>query len=182
MSVLLIWLGIAVVAFAGVTAYVKFGAPNPKPAAKGTDVAREDQNTSGLERLAPGLVSPKEDVNIPQPRYEDGELKLDKKSQKVPVNEDPYVYSVNQFLVQSKVAPKEAKLEKAVMHDHTLELHFNKDFDKTYGADDEATLVNGILETCGQFAGVNKVQFFIEDQPMETMGNVDLTQPLEVSH
>jgi hypothetical protein len=180
MSVIMIWLGVAVVAFAGVTAYVKLGAPNPKPAAKNGDLVLQDQS-SGHERLAPDLVKPKDGVNIPQPRYEDGELKLDTKTQQVPADADPYLYSVNQFLVQSKVAPKDAKLLRAELHDHTLELHFNKEFDRTYGADDESTLVNGILATCSQFDGVNRVQFFIDNQPMETMGNVDLTQPLDVS-
>ncbi len=120
------------------------------------------------------------EVRILKPKFEDGDLKYDKRNATVPAGSDKFVFAVNEFLLASKVAPEEARLAKSTLTDGNLKLEFNQAFDRTYGSQDEQTLVDGILRTLGQFPEVRTVQFTIEGAQMETLGHLDLSTPQAV--
>lgn len=95
--------------------------------------------------------------------------------------EDQMVASVNDFLHDSHIAPDEARATKAIMSPKgELKLQFNSAFDRTYGSEEEGALVNGILRSLGKFRQIVNVQFYIGDEPMETLGHIDLTTPQPV--
>ncbi len=82
---------------------------------------------------------------------------------------------------KTDIAPKEARATKAVLTERgELRLQFNNAFDRTYGSEEERALVDGILHSLGQFKEIVNVQFCIGDQPMETLGHIDLSTPQAV--
>ena len=47
------------------------------------------------------------------------------------------------------------------------------------GETEEAQVINSVLQTLGQFASIDKVQFLIDGKPLDTLGGAqDLSQPL----
>jgi|SRR5579885_348095 len=112
-----------------------------------------------------------------------GQLKLDGRVVTIPKGEDPHVYLVNQYLddLHAKgLGKKDARLLGVDVRGGTAYADFNQSFDETYGTSDEGNVLNGILTTFGQFPEIDRVQFEIDGKPMETTGNVDLSQPQDV--
>lgn len=123
----------------------------------------------------------KDRVTVIKPRYEGDSIKYDRHQTEVPAGVDKMVFAVNEYLRESGIAPKEAKAIKATLSDRgELKLEFNESFDRTYGSEEERSLVDGILHSLGQFKEIVNVQFFIGDEPMETLGHIDLTAPQAV--
>lgn len=109
-----------------------------------------------------------------------GDLKYEKTEITIPQGADRYITVINAYLKECKIAPAGAQAVSTELNGKTLTVKFNKEFDQTYGSDDERTLVQGILASIGQFPEVNFVQFTIEGTPMESMGHLDLSEPLPV--
>ncbi|MBL8060497.1 MAG: GerMN domain-containing protein [Chthonomonas sp.] len=123
----------------------------------------------------------RETVTVIKPRYEGDAIKYDRHHSEVPEGENKMVFAVNEYLRESGIAPKEARATKAHLSEKgELKLEFNDAFDRTYGSEEERSLVDGILHSLGQFKEIVNVQFFIGDQPMETLGHIDLTAPQPV--
>ena len=120
------------------------------------------------------------DVKVYTPSYEKGELKLKSTSTKPVEKQDPHVLAVNSFLEQLKMVPKDARLLSCKVSEGTATLDFSPAFETTYGTEDEQTVLKGVLTTMGQFDDVKGVRFTVAGRGLETLGNVDLTQPQEV--
>lgn len=110
----------------------------------------------------------------------EGDLKYTKTEITIPEGADRYITVINAYLKETHIAPGDARAESTELKGKTLTIKFNKAFDKTYGSDDERTLVNGILASLSQFSEVNFVVFTIEGTPMDSMGHLDLSEPLPV--
>lgn len=124
--------------------------------------------------------SRREDVKVYRPRYEKGELKLDPGTVKPPEKTDPKVFAVNSYLKNLGFIPKGAALKTCTVKDGLATLDFNAEFETTYGTEDEQTVVKGLMTTMAQFSDVHAVKMTVEGKPLETLGNIDLTQPLPV--
>ncbi len=107
-------------------------------------------------------------------------VEFTKEAVQIPDDEDPKVYVVNRFLENSKVADPSARLLSIDIHDGVADLYFNGEMDKTYGTDDESTLLNGILTTLGQFPDIKSATFYASGKQISSFGNVDLTEPQPV--
>lgn len=121
-------------------------------------------------------------VRVVSPSYEGSALKLDSKSERVPAGADEILFAVNRFLEEAKVSPSQAKAQGAKLDGDLLTLDFNKPFDKRYGTEDEQTLVKGILAAASQFEGVKRVKLTVEGEALESLGNIDLTEPQPVEN
>lgn len=119
-------------------------------------------------------------VTILSPKSDDkGNITYDKRTETVPQGENRYLLAINSFLEEAKISPEGSKAVAADLEpDGLLTLQFNEAFDTTYGTEDEEILVDGILKSVGQFRAVKRVRFTIMGRPMETLGNIDLTQPM----
>ncbi len=159
-SVLLVCVIVAV----GIAAYVKLA-----PADKIDDkiVTTEDQE---------GGVG----VQLLTPYYVENELRFKQEPAEVPANTDPKVFAVNRYLRTTKFVPQGAEVLTCTVDNSIATLDFNGAFATSYGTDDESTVVNGILATMGQFPDVAFVRFTVEGRPLETLGNLDLTDPQDV--
>jgi hypothetical protein len=126
-------------------------------------------------------VKRESEARIFTPKANGAEITLEERKVEVPKGEDPMVFSVNAFLQRAMVSPPEAKLLGVqVDEDGLATLSFNRAFERTYGTLDEKTLLDGIRASMGQFPNVKKILLTIEGQPLETLGGVDLTEPLDV--
>jgi hypothetical protein len=161
-------IGLAVVA--GLGYYAKFGPANRVPA----------------ELAAPKRVEPVEaeanepEVRVMTPSYAGDKLQFTEAKSKPGTGENPMVFAVNSFLSTSKVVESQARLQSVKVKDGVAYLDFSAAFGQTYGTEDEQTILEGVCRTMGQFKSVDRVQFLVQGKPLDTLGNVELTEPIPV--
>lgn len=145
-------------------------------------MATQNRNEPVGEKTVAGQNIPAVDrpVKVLTPRYEGNDLKLEEKDAKAPEGTDGMVQVVNSYLDQVPAVPKDARLKSLTMDGGTAMLSFSATFERTYGTDDEQTIIKGILSSLAQFPDVKKAKFLVEGKPLETLGNIDLTEPLDV--
>ena len=159
-SVLLVCAVVAV----GVAAYVKYA-----PADKVVNQVKNEEP----EQLGGG-------VTVLTPYYAEDELKFTEKQVDVPPDADPMVFAVNTYLRTTTIVPKDAQVNTVTVDEGIATLDFKAAFETTYGTFDESTVINGILATMGQFEDVSFVKFTVEGRQLETLGNMELIDPLAV--
>jgi hypothetical protein len=163
---LAILLALGILLFGGLATYVAMS-----PNAKVPDEMKR-QNPPQPKEGEAKIFTPKPDGN---------DITLDADIKPVPKGENPMVFAVNQFLEKAKVTDPKAKLLGVELEaDGLAILYFNQAFRQTYGTHDEMTLLDGIRASMGQFPAVNRIKFTIEGEALETLGGVDLTEPIDV--
>jgi hypothetical protein len=101
-------------------------------------------------------------------------------SETVPTGKNPMVFAVNRYFETSHIMPSGAKVLSVEVKDETAYFDCTEQAEKTFGAMDERTLLQGIAKTLQQFPTIKKFQFLISGTPIETWGGVDMTQPLTI--
>lgn len=162
------FVGIGLALLLGTAAYVQFGPSRQVP----PDMRRTTDQTTASKAT---------NVKVFEPEYHNGDLGFKQTEKAPPEGQDPMVYAVNQFLQGSKVAPAGAKCTSAKKEGDTLVLDFSKEFDRTFGTEDEQTLLVGLSKAAGQFPGVQKIRILVDGKPIDSWGNVELTEPIPVS-
>jgi hypothetical protein len=114
------------------------------------------------------------------PKMDGGKLVFTRSSVQVPDDEDAKVYVVNRFLDNARLTDPGVRLISIKISDGVADLHFTPETDRTFGTDDESTLLNGILTSLGQFTDVKSAMFYAGDKRIDSFGNVDLTTPQPV--
>lgn len=173
----LFFLGVCVVG--GLAAYIQT-TPNARAMPESERRTTRGDETPPKEPGVQVLARPKDEVEVLHPEYVDGELRYTKSSARTPPGQDPPVYAVNEFLSATGLVPKGARALSCRIDDGVAVIDFSPEFDQTYGTEDERTIVDGVLRAMGQFPGVRYVQFEVRGNPMETLGNLDLTLPLKI--
>lgn len=163
----IIVIGLAVLA--AIAAYVQLA-----PAKKVPEAIRRTE-------LGGQATQQAKEVRVLTPRYEDGNLRFDSRPVRPEPGQDPVMAAINGFLSEARVAPPEAKCLSARREGDLVTLDFSAPFGQTYGAEDEQTLLGGIAKTLAQFPGVERFRITVEGRPIETLGNIDLTDPLAIS-
>ena len=119
-------------------------------------------------------------VKLVSPSREGTTLKLDEKNGTVPNGEDPRLFAVNHFLQQSNIAPNDAKAIGIQVKDKVAYIDVTKSFEQSYGSLDEEAMLKGLCASLAQFPEIDKVQFLIEGKAVQSLGNVDLSEPIPV--
>lgn len=115
------------------------------------------------------------------PKSHDGNLRFDSATESVPDGSDPVVFAVNRYLENSHLLLPEAKALHCEVKEGTAFIDVTEAMEKkSLGSTDEAALFQGISKTLAQFPDVKKVQFLISGKPMEPIGNIDTSQPLDI--
>ncbi len=164
---------VGVLGLGSLAAYVKYGGADKVPV--------EIRKVPSLQQPAnkdEGKTQTK--VELVTPTREGMDLKLGKHESDVPAGEDPRLFAINHFLREAGFVPEEAKAVGIDIRDHVAYVDVTKAFNQTYGTMEEETLLKGLSATLAQFKDIDKVQFLLEGKPIETFGNVDLTEPLSV--
>lgn len=138
-------------------------------------------------RLTPAAQIPdelkradKRKVTAYTPVPDGSDVKLQPREVDVPERASPIVTAVNAFLTESNIVPTDARAIGAEIRNGTLHLGFSPAFARTHGSDDEKTLIDGLIATVKQFPEVQRLSLEVDGKPIETLGNVDLTDGLEV--
>jgi len=121
------------------------------------------------------LVDEPEEVTLFLPTFVDGMLGFDTSEGIVPAGTNPCVYAVNEYLRTMGAVPAAAEAVSCTIEDGVATLDFNDEFRVTYGTEDEMILYIGILRLMGQFDEVESVRFLAAGEPIDTLGNQDLT-------
>lgn len=137
----------------------------------------EKRATAAAQQVEPSSAKV---VQVPRSTIKDNETNITSEPQAVPQGGDPMLVAVNAFLHNTPVVPKGAEAKSVKLVNGVATVDFNKAFLKSYGTDDESTVVNGLLAALGQFKGVEKAAFTVEGQPIDTLGASDLSAPVEV--
>lgn len=126
-------------------------------------------------------VAPKANqVLVPIPLWEEGDLKFGRAAVDVPTGQDPKRVALQSYLDEIRDVLPGVRLEGFRMDGKVAQLRFSPEFDQRMGSDDEATVLLGILAVMGQFPDVEEVEFFAGGQQIEAIGNVELNVPLPV--
>lgn len=126
-------------------------------------------------------VTPKANqVLVPVAVWEEGDLRFARKVVDVDPGQDPKRVALLAYLAEIRDVLPGVKLEGLRMDGKVAQIRFSAEFDQRMGSDDEATVLQGILATMGQFHDVEEVEFFAGGQQIETIGNVELNVPLPV--
>jgi len=168
----LLLLGLVGLAIVGGLAYYVMNLPKSGPSL-GSDAPSVRNET-------PNKPSKSEQVKVLTPAYKDGELTFSESTQESASGESPEVFAVNAFLKEAGIVPSGARATSVKIKDGIAAVTFTKEFETTYGTEDEQILVNGILKTLGQFKSIKKVSFRVGDHALDTLGSIDLTEPQPV--
>lgn len=168
---------------AGLAAYVKYSPASRVPVDQHRPMNEGSQANEPTTKTSSRPASPKSNETcwVYSPSYKGAELVLTKIEQPVPDGEDPIVFSINEFLHNTKITSSDARLLSEHVKAGVVALSFNGAFAQTYGSTDEGTLLNGISATLSQFPQIKKVEYFADGKPIDTLGNVDLSVPLDVT-
>ncbi len=156
---------VAVVALGAMAGYVVL---TPSPVKRG-----DNEAPLPVEKTA---KQTEREVEVLTPRFVGRELRFEARSQTPPQGEDARVFAVNAFLDRVAAAPRQARATSCAVKDGLATVNFTAEFDQTYGTDDEQVIVNGVLTALGQFPDIQTALFQVEGRPLETLGNIDLTE------
>lgn len=98
----------------------------------------------------------------------------------IPSDSDVRVTLINQFLKESKIASPDARLLGIQVIDGVAHLGFSREFDRTFGTFEEKSLLDGFSANLGQFPEIQSYVLEIDAKQMETLGSVDLKDPVPV--
>lgn len=158
----------------GALAYYVLSAPIQKQA--------QDRRVQQQQRVEkPGVQPDKKTVTVVEPRYGSEGLTFKATKTDTPKGQDPIVFAVNRFLRTVKAVPADAKLLSATVRGETVTLNFNGAIQAGYGTEDEQILVNGLLQTLEGVGGLKTARFQVEGQPLDSLGNLDLSGPIPVA-
>lgn len=154
---------IAVILFAGLIYYVKYG-----PTAE----------LKPIDNAQPAAASDR--VQVPVAVGGGPDAAFEMKTVDVPKGQDPVMFAVNHFLESLSFVQPEAKLLDVHYEGENVELVFSSNFRQTYGTDDEATIIKGILRAVQANSKAKTATFMEGGKPIETLGSTDLAGPQSI--
>ncbi len=162
---------------AGVMAYVKSTPKLPKNEPI-QDSAPQVKPPALAEKPLPQQV---QNVTVYLPAMGPDGISFTKLDEPVPEGEDAKVFALNEFLKRSEIAPDDAKVvDVDLREDGLARVDCNKAFEQTYGSFDEKKMLDGFASVLGQFPDVKTYVFEVENEPLKTLGDADLTAPISV--
>ena len=152
----------------------------PQAAHVTTDRRQSEPEVSILSR--PDKIEEPTTQSVPQtlliPTLDGETIKLGKDAGTPPEGVKPEVYLVNATL-QSLELPG-ARAVGVDIKNHIAMMDFNPSLQKGYGSIEEGNLVKSLQMALGQFKDINKFQIVIEGKAIDTLGNIDLSEPIPV--
>lgn len=170
----------------GVFAVGYYVAGNKQAREVPVEIRREDKPLARTSRPEPEVSTQVERESLTRvivftPSVKGEDLSFSTHKEKVPAGTQPMVFAINRFLENTGIMPAGARAVAVEVKDGVALVDVSEPFAQTFGSFDERTLLNGLGKTLAQFDGVKKMQFFISGKPVETLGNVDLTSPIDVT-
>jgi len=106
------------------------------------------------------------------------DIKLDKPSGDPPPGVQPEVFLVNETLTSLQI--EGARALGVEVKNGTAMVSFNPGIEKGYGSIEEGYLIKALSMALGQFPNIDKYQVVVEGRTVDSLGNIDLTTPVDV--
>jgi len=90
----------------------------------------------------------------------------------------PEVFLVNETLTSLQIDG--ARAVGIDVKDHLALVDFNTGIERGYGTIEEGYLIKSLQMALGQFKDIDKFQVVVEGKTVESLGNIDLTEPVPV--
>lgn len=118
-------------------------------------------------------------IDVPVPKFDGAQnVSFASEPAKVPKGEDPMLFAVNEFLKHIKATTIVAE---GVRIDHKVAMiDFPAGTVFSFGSEEEATFLNGLRSTIGQFQAVDSIELYVGGQRVDEMGHIEITDPLPV--
>lgn len=159
-------------------AYVKFDA---KASHVPSDLRRTepdvDIDSKPIQKTVPATTSTASS-SLLVPTIENNEVKLVKPAAATQNGVKPEVDLINQSLHSLLI--KDGRAVGLEMKGHIALVDFNQAIDKGYGTIEEGNLIKALQMALGQFKGIDQFKIIVEGQPIESLGNIELTAPIDV--
>ena len=165
---LLVLVLILAVAMIAVLAYLSL-MPGPKSPPQAQDGSGLVQKENGDAR-----------VNVFKPSYQDDKMVLKPTPINVPPGRTKLFAAVSELIRDEKLFPKGVKLLSAEVKGRTAELNFSEELRAGYSTDEEEALLKSLSATVGQFPEVDNMRILVSGSAVDTLGNVELSDPLPV--
>jgi hypothetical protein len=119
-----------------------------------------------------------QDSGLLVPGVVQNDVKLGKPAGQTPDGVAPEVFLVNQTLTSLQVDG--ARALGVEVKDHLAVVSFNPGIEKGYGTIEEGYLIKALSMALGQFKDIEKFQIAVDGKIVESLGNIDLTTPVNV--
>ena len=119
-------------------------------------------------------------VDVIKPHAKGTDITYGSKSTEVPAGADKVVTAVNGFLETCPFVPDDARATKVTIKNREAVISFTAAFYKTYGTTDEGVVVKGLQMSLGQFPDIDHIYLEADGHPIDTLGNIELNQGLNV--
>jgi len=120
------------------------------------------------------------EVYVYEPYFIGDTLQFKSRIATVPKDTDPALFALTEFFRDTKIADEKARLLNVDVKEGLAALSFNSAFGPTFGAEDEHVLIEGMRRELGQFPKIDKFEIYIDGTRVDTLGNVDLSEPIDV--
>lgn len=106
----------------------------------------------------------------------------------VPEGKDPKEIALRQLIEQgngkdsSNPIPEGTRLLDMKVKDGLAVVNLSREFRDNFqgGSEAEGLAIGAILRTLGQFPDIKRVRLLVEEEPLDTLGHLDLSGPLDV--
>lgn len=107
-------------------------------------------------------------------------IEFESRMEVVPEGVAPLLYATNSFIdslgFEASVRAVDSRIDGSLA---TLE--FGEGVYKGYGSMEEIAFIRGLLATAAQFEGVERLQILVNGQPIESLGHLEIMDPIPVS-
>jgi hypothetical protein len=155
-----------------------------------TPADRVPENQRRAETPAKPRVEPNIDVSVQkasegrvyvfEPHFDGNDLKFNTRIVDVPSDTPPEVFALTSFLEASRIPDPNTRVLGVDVRAGLAAVSFNSAFAGGYGTTDEQVLIEGIRRVLGQFPAINEFELYIDGTKMETLGSVELNEPMPV--
>jgi len=163
---------LAMVALSGVAGLAAYVQNSPAKNISFEEADSKAQTHLSKQALRDGKTS------IPRPVFEDDQLRFEPQSATTPAGVDVKVFALNEFLKHAKL--EGLRVIGVSMNGKVAVVDFGDGFQEAFGSQDEATFLNGIRATLGQFPDVDAVEIHASGQKVSELGHIELDLPAPV--
>jgi len=104
--------------------------------------------------------------------------KLGSASTEVPSGVDPMMFVADKCLKEANV--DDVKILSVDVNNGVAVLNFDKQIDSGMGSEQEASFLKALQVSFGQFANIRSIQIEKDNEPVDTLGSIDVSKPLNV--
>lgn len=172
-------LGVGVfAAYVKLTPPAQHVAPELHRPAETAVVAPEKHESFVREKPAGPSVEVDAGPQLRVPALSGEEVKLGRKAGSVPSGVKPMVFIANETLKDLKI--DKARAIGVDVHGRNALIDFNPEIEKGYGSTEEGELIKALSTALGQFPEIDTFQIVVDGKPLDTLGELDLSDPIAV--